>query len=73
MEREITLTEPLKILANYSDKRSRKSNQHYTGDVSSNLNDIITSQNKGGRNRKNTLIVEDLIVKNIEGWNSTRN
>ena len=68
MEREITLTEPLKILANYSDKRSRKSNQRYTGDVSSNLNDIITSQNKGGRNRKNTLIVEDLIVKNIEGW-----
>ena len=52
VEREITLTEPLKIIANDSDTRSRKSNQHYTGDKSSNLNDTITSQNKGGTNRK---------------------
>ena len=43
-------------------------NQHYTGDKSSNLNDTITSQNKGGTNRKKTLIVGDSIVKNIEGW-----
>ena len=43
-------------------------NQHYTGDKSSNLNDTITSQNKGGPNRKKTLIVGDSIVKNIEGW-----
>ena len=28
LEREITLTEPLKIIANDSDTRSRKSNQH---------------------------------------------
>ena len=43
VEREITLTEPLKIIANDSDIRSHKSNQHYTGDKSSNLNDTITS------------------------------
>ena len=43
-------------------------NQHYTGDKSSNLNDTITSQNKGGTNRKKTLIVGDSIVKNIEEW-----
>ena len=61
-------TEPLNIIANDSDTRSRKSNQHYTGDKSSNLNDTITSQNKGGTNRKKTLIVGDSIVKNIEGW-----
>ena len=52
VERKITLTEPLKIIANDSNKRSRKSNQHYNGDKSSNLNDTITSQNKGGTNRK---------------------
>ena len=68
LEREITLTEPLKIIANDSDTRSRKSNQHYTGDKSSNLNDTITSQNKGNTNRKKTLIVGDSIVKNIKGW-----
>ena len=68
VEKEITLTEPLNIIANDSDTRSRKSNQHYTGDKSSNLNDTITSQNKGGTNRKKTLIVGDSIVKNIEGW-----
>ena len=68
MEREITLTEPLNIIVNDSDTRSRKSNQHYTGDKSSNLNDTITSQNKRGTNRKNTLIVGDSIIKNIEGW-----
>ena len=39
MEREITLTEPLNIIVNDSDTRSRKSNQHYTGDKSPNLND----------------------------------
>ena len=68
VEREITLTEPLKIIANDSDTRSRKSNQHYTGDKSSNLNDTIMPQNKGGTNRKKTLIVGDLILKNIDGW-----
>ena len=52
VEREITLTEPLKIIATDSNTRSRKTNQHCTGDKSSNLNDIITSQNKGGTNQK---------------------
>ena len=68
VEREITSTEPLNMIVNGSDTRSRKSNQHYTGDKSSNLNDTITPQNKGGANRKKTLIVGDLIVKNIDGW-----
>ena len=68
VEREITSTEPLNIIINDSDTRSRKSNQHYTGDESSNLSDTITSQNKGGTNRKKTLIVGDSIIKNIEGW-----
>ena len=56
VEREITSTEPLNIIVNDSDTRSRKSNQHYTGDKSSNLNDIITSQNKGDTNRKKIFI-----------------
>ena len=68
VEREITLTLPVNIIANDSYTRSRKSNQHYTGNKSSNLNDTITSQNKGGTNRKKTLIVGDSIAKNIEGW-----
>ena len=68
VEREITSTEPLNIIINKSDTRSRKSNQHYIGDKSSNLNDTITPQNKGGTNRKKTLIVEDSIVKHVEGW-----
>ena len=72
VEKEITLTEPLNIIANDSHTRSRKSNQHYTGDKSSNLNDTITSQNKGGTNRKKTHIVGDSIGKNIEGGDSTR-
>ena len=53
---------------NDSDTRSRKINQLYTGDKSSNLNDTETSQNKGCTNRKKALIIEDSIVKNIEGW-----
>ena len=32
------------------------------------MNDTVTSQNKGGTNRKKTLIVGDSIIKNIEGW-----
>ena len=68
VEREITSTEPLNIIINDSDTRSRKSNQHYIGDESSNLSETITSQNKGGTNRKKTLIVGDSIIKNIEGW-----
>ena len=32
------------------------------------MNDTVTSQNKGGTNRKKTLIVGDSIVKNIERW-----
>ena len=68
MERETTSTEPLNRIVNGNNTRSRKSNQHYTGDKSSNLNDTITSQNKGGTNRKKTLIVGDSIVKNIEEW-----
>ena len=68
MERETTSTEPLSMIVNSNNTRSRKSNQHYTGDKSSNLNDTITSQNKGGTNRKKTLIVGDSIVKNIEEW-----
>ena len=42
MEREIMSTEPLNIIANDSDTRSGKSNQHYTGDKLSNSNDTIT-------------------------------
>ena len=68
VEREITSTELLNIIVNDSDTRSRKSNQHYTGDNSSNLNDTVTSQNKGGTNRKKTLILGDSIVKNIKRW-----
>ena len=56
LEREITLTEPLKIIANDSDTRSRKSNQHYTGDKSSNLNDTITSQIKEAQTGKRHLL-----------------
>ena len=56
MEREITLTEPLKIIANDSDTRFRKSNQHYTGDKSSNLNDTITSQIKEAQTGKRHLL-----------------
>ena len=56
VEREITLTEPLKIIANDSDTRSRKSNQHYTGDKSSNLNDTITSQIKEAQTGKRHLL-----------------
>ena len=37
-------------------------------DLTSNLNNTVTSQIKGGTNRKKTLIVGDSIVKNIEGW-----
>ena len=51
-----------------SNARSCKSNLHYTGDKQSNLNDTVTSQNKGGTNLKKTLIVGDSILKNIEGW-----
>ena len=72
VEREITLTLPVNIIANDSYTRSRKSNQHYTGNKSSNLNDTITSQYKGGKNRKKTLIVGDSIAKNIEGWRLTK-
>ena len=68
MEREITSTEPLNMIDNGSDARSCKSNQYYTGDKSSNLNDTVMSRNKGGTNLKKTLIVGDSIVKNIEGW-----
>ena len=35
VEKEITLTEPLNKIVNDSHTRSRKSNQHYTGDKSS--------------------------------------
>ena len=68
VERETTSTEPLSMIVNSNNTRSRKSNQHYTGDKSSNLNDITTPQSKGGANRKKTLIVGDLIVKNVDGW-----
>ena len=68
MERDITSTEPLNMIGHGSDARSCKSNQHYTGDKSSNLNDTVMSRNKGGTNLKKTLIVGDSIVKNIEGW-----
>ena len=68
MEGEITSTEPLNIIANDSNTRSHKSNQHYTGDKSSNLNDTATLQNKGGTSQKKTLILGDSIVKNIEVW-----
>ena len=66
METKITLTESLNIIVIDSDARSGKSNQLYTGDKSSNLNDIETSQNKRGTNRKKTLTVGDSTVKIIE-------
>ena len=56
VEREITSTEPLNIIVNDSDTRSRKSNQHYTGDKSSNLNDTITSQIKEAQTGKRHLL-----------------
>ena len=65
-EREITSTERLKIMVNQSDTRPRQSNHYYTGDISSNLNDTVTSQ-KRGTNRKKTLIVRDAIVKISRG------
>ena len=68
MEGDITSTETLNIIAKDSDTRCRKSNQHYPGDKSSNLNDTVTLQNKGGTSRKKTLILGDSIVKNIEEW-----
>ena len=52
VEAEITSTEPLNTIVNDSDTRSRESNQHYTGNKSSNLNDTKTSQNKGGTAEK---------------------
>ena len=64
VERESTSTEPLKIIVNESD--TRKTNQHYTGDKSSNLSETVMSQ-KRGTNRKKTLIAEAM-VKNIDGW-----
>ena len=68
MEGDITSTETLNIIAKDSDTRCRKSNQHYPGDKSSNLNDTVTLQNKGGTSIKKTLILGDSIVKNIEEW-----
>ena len=65
---EIMSTKRLNIIVNDSDTRSRKSNRYYTGGKSSNLNDTVTSQNKGGTDEKKTLIVGDSNVKNIEGW-----
>ena len=56
MEGEITSTEPLNIIANDSNTRSHKSNQHYTGDKSSNLNDTITSQIKEAQTGKRHLL-----------------
>ena len=56
------------MIVNGSDTRCCKSNQHYTGDKSSNLNDTVTSQNKGGTNPKKTLLVGDSTVKNIKEW-----
>ena len=56
------------MIVNGSDTRCCKSNQHYTGDKSSNLNDTVTSQNKGGTNPKKILLVGDSTVKNIKEW-----
>ena len=67
MEKEITLTEPLKIIANDRDTRSRKSNQHFTRDKSSTLNDTITSQNKGGTNRKKDTYCRRIDCKKYRG------
>ena len=46
MGTETTSTEPLNIVVNESDTRSRKCNQLYTGDKSSNFNGTETSQYK---------------------------
>ena len=54
------------MIAHDSDTRSRESNQHYIKDKSSNLNDTVTTQNKGGTNRKKRLIVGDSTVKNYQ-------
>ena len=56
------------MIVNGSDTRSCKSNQRYTEDKSSNLNDTVTSQNKGGTNLKKTLLVGDSTEKNIKEW-----
>ena len=68
VERETTSTEPLNMIVNGNNTKSRKSNHNYTGDKSSNLNDITMPQSKGGANRKKTLIVGDLSMKNVDGW-----
>ena len=68
MGTETTSTEPLNIVVNESDTRSRKCNQLYTGGKSSNFNGTETSQYKWGTNRKNTLIVGASIAKDIEVW-----
>ena len=60
VEREITSTEPLNIIVNY------------TGNKSSNLNNTVTSQNKVVTNRKKALIKGDSIVKNIERWRPSK-
>ena len=52
METEIRSTEPLSIAVNESNIRSCKSNQLYTGDMSSSFSDTDTSKNKGYTNRK---------------------
>ena len=52
MGREIKSTEPLNIILNDSDTRSRKSNQHYTKDKTSNLNDTVTSKIKEAQTEK---------------------
>ena len=72
MEIEITSTEPLNTIVNDNDTRSRKINQLYTGNKSSNLNDTETSQNKGSINRKKTLIIGDSIGKISRGGDSKR-
>ena len=52
VEREITSTEALNIIVNDSDTRFHKSNQHYTGDKSFNLNETVTSQIKEAQTEK---------------------
>lgn len=70
MGTETTSAEPLNIVVNESDTRSRKRNQIYTWDKSSNLNDTETSQSKVGTNQQKTFIVEDSIEKILRGGDS---
>ena len=63
-------TEPLNIIINDSDTRPCKSNQLQTRDKSSNLNDTVTSQNKGGTNQKKDTHCRRFNCKKYRGFDT---